>query len=58
MKRRVIAYFLGDSGLNRTVWIGLYEIDMGYVNDSVKVITAVIIIAQSDMKYLLKVNLE
>ena len=31
---------------------------MGYVNDSVKVITAVIIIAQSDMKYLLKVNLE
>ena len=31
---------------------------MGYVNDSVKVITAVIIIAQSDMKYLMKVNLE
>ena len=31
---------------------------MGYVNDSVKVITAVIIMAQSDMKYLMKVNLE
>ena len=31
---------------------------MGYVNDSVKVITAVIIIAHSDMKYLMKVNLE
>ena len=58
MRRRVTAYFLGDSGFNRTVWIGLYEVDMGYVNDSVKVITAVIIIAQSDMKYLMKVNLE
>ena len=31
---------------------------MGYVNAIVKVMTAVIIIAQSDMMYLMKVNLE
>ena len=31
---------------------------MGYADDDVEVISAVIIIAQSDIKYLMKVNLE
>ena len=31
---------------------------MGYADNGVEVVSAVIIIAQSDMKYLMKVNLE
>ena len=32
------------------VWIGLCEIDSSYVGDSEEVLSALIIIAQSDMK--------
>ena len=51
VKRKVIASFLGDSGLNR-VRIGLCEVDINYADDSMEVLSAVIFIAQSDMKYL------
>ena len=49
-------HFLGDSGLNR-VWIELREVDSSYPGDSMEVLSAVIITAQSDKNYLKKLNL-
>ena len=40
------------------MWIGVREVDSSYAVDSVEVLSVVIIIAQSDMKYLKKVNPE
>ena len=40
------------------MWIGLHEVDSNYTGDSGEVLSAVIIIVQSDMKYLMKVNME
>ena len=38
--------------------IGLREVESNYAGDSGEVLSAVIIIAQSDMKYLMKLNME
>ena len=48
---------MGDSDLNR-VWIELREVYTSYASDSMEVLSAVIIIAQSDMKHLIKINLQ
>ena len=47
-----LLHFLGDKDLNR-VWIGLREADTSYAGDSVELLSAAIIIAQSGMKYLM-----
>ena len=45
-------HFLGASGLNR-VWLGLRQVESGYVSDSVEVLSALTIIAQTLFKSLL-----
>ena len=40
------------------MWIELREVDSSYAGGIVEVLSAVIIIAQNDMFYLMKINLE
>ena len=44
----ILNHFLEDSGLNR-VWLGLRQVDRSYVSDSVEVLSALIIIAQTSL---------